>query len=143
MKKVFAGVRLKRLREERGLTQLALAQALEISPSYLNQIEKNLRPLTVQVLLRINAVFGVDVQLFSEGDEARMVADLREVFADPAGAEAVSVSEIREVVENMPALGRAVVALHRRYRNALERADAMAGELGLGSRGEASFRALM
>ena len=143
MKKVFAGVRLKRLREERGLTQLALAQALEISPSYLNQIEKNLRPLTVQVLLKINAVFGVDVQLFSEGDEGRMVADLREVFADPANGDSVSVSELREVVENMPALGRAVVALHRRYRNALERADAMAGELGLGSGGEATFRALM
>lgn len=143
MKKVFAGVRLKRLREERGLTQLALAQALEVSPSYLNQIEKNLRPLTVQVLLKINAVFGVDVQLFSEGDEARMIADLREVFADPANGDSVSVSELREVVENMPALGRAVVALHRRYRNALERADAMAGELGLGSGGEATFRSLM
>ena len=143
MKKVFAGVRVRRLREERGLTQLALAQALGLSPSYLNQIEKNLRPLTVQVLLKINAIFGVDVQLFSEGDEARMIADLREVFVDPVNGETVSISEIREIASNMPALGRAVVALHRRYRHVLERTDAMAGELGLGSGGMATSRTLM
>ena len=38
--------------------------ALEISPSYLNQIERNQRSLTVPVLLRLNAAFGLDVQLF-------------------------------------------------------------------------------
>ena len=71
MKKAFMGVRLKRLREERGLTQIALARALELSPSYLNQLERNQRPLTVPVLLKLNAVLGVDVQRFSEVDEAR------------------------------------------------------------------------
>lgn len=143
MKKVFVGVRLKRLREERGLTQIALAEALGLSPSYLNQLEKNQRPLTVPVLLKINQVFGVDVQLFSEGDEARLISDLREVFADPANGEAISLSEIREVASGMPALGRAVTALHRRYRLALERADAIAGELGLGSGGVATLAAPM
>ncbi|MFG1430566.1 short-chain fatty acyl-CoA regulator family protein [Xanthobacter sp. V2C-8] len=143
MKKTFVGVRLKRLREERGLTQAALAQALGLSASYLNQLEKNQRPLTVPVLLKINAIFGVDVQLFSEGDEGRLVADLREVFADPLNGEQVSLAELKEVASAMPALGRAVVALHRRWRHALERADAMAGELGLGSGGIAAPAALM
>lgn len=63
MTKTFVGVRLKRLREERGLTQLALAQALGLSASYLNQLEKNQRPLTVPVLLKINEIFGVDAAL--------------------------------------------------------------------------------
>ena len=76
MRKAFMGVRLKRLREERGLTQVALARALELSPSYLNQLEKNQRPLTVPILLKINAVFGVDVQLFSEDEEARLIAEI-------------------------------------------------------------------
>lgn len=143
MKKTFVGVRLKRLREERGLTQAALAQALGLSASYLNQLEKNQRPLTVPVLLKINAIFGVDVQLFSEGDEGRLVADLREVFADPLNGEQVSLAEMKEVASAMPALGRAVAALHRRWRHALERADAMAGELGLGSGGIAAPAALM
>lgn len=143
MKKSFVGIPLKRLREERGLTQLALAQALGLSSSYLNQLERNQRPLTVPVLLKINEIFGVDVQLFSEGDGARLIADLREVFADPSSSETVSLAELKEVAASMPAVGRAVVALHRRWRHALERADAMAGELGLGSGGVATLAAPM
>ena len=80
---VFDQIRRRRLREERGLTQLALAKALELSPSYVNQLEKNQRPLTVPILLKINAVFGVDVQMFSDDDEARLIADLRDVLAEP------------------------------------------------------------
>ncbi|MGH6626383.1 MAG: helix-turn-helix domain-containing protein, partial [Burkholderiaceae bacterium] len=38
MHKTFMGVRLRTLREQRGLTQAALAQALKLSPSYLNQL---------------------------------------------------------------------------------------------------------
>lgn len=130
MKKIFMGVRLRRLREERGLTQLALAQALDISPSYINQLEKNQRPLTVPVLLKINSVFGIDVQLFSEDDEARLIADLREAFSDPAAGESVAVAEIRELASNMPAVGRALISLHHRYRDAVDRSEAMAARLG-------------
>lgn len=44
MKKTFMGIRLRRFREERGLTQVALARALELSPSYLNQLEQKSAP---------------------------------------------------------------------------------------------------
>lgn len=131
------GVRLRRLREERGMTQLALAHALELSPSYLNQLEQNQRPLTVPVLLKINAVFGVDVQLFSEDDEARLIADLREALSDTSSGETVSLAEIRELAANMPALGRTLVALNQRYRETLERAEALAARLG-GARNEST-----
>ncbi len=43
MKKIFMGVKLRSLRAERGLSQTALAQALDLSPSYLNQIEHDVR----------------------------------------------------------------------------------------------------
>ncbi len=68
MKKIFMGVKLRSLRAERGLSQTALAQALDLSPSYLNQIEQNQRPLTVQVLLKLHRALGVDIQQFSEDD---------------------------------------------------------------------------
>ncbi len=143
MKKTFVGVQLKRLREERGLTQIALAQSLGLSASYLNQLEKNQRPLTVPVLLKINEIFGVDVQLFSDGEEGRLVADLREVFNDPLNSETISVAELKEIAASMPAVGRAVVALNQRWRHVRERADAMAAELGLGSGGVPTTASLM
>lgn len=126
MAKAFMGVRLQRLREERGLTQTALARILEISPSYLNQLERNQRPLTVPLLLRINAAFGVDVQIFSEDEEARLVADLREALTETGTGESVAMVEIKALATNMPAVGRALVALHRRGRGLAERLDALA-----------------
>jgi XRE family transcriptional regulator, fatty acid utilization regulator len=130
MKKAFMGVRLKRLREQRRMTQQALASAIGVSLSYLNQIENNQRPLTVPVLLKLNAAFGVDVQLFSEDDEARLIADLKEALADPVIGEAIAMAELRELAANMPAVGRALVALHRRYRRAVEQSAALAARLG-------------
>lgn len=142
MRKAFMGGRLKRFREERGLTQLALAQALDLSASYVNQLEKNQRPLTVPLLLRINATFGVDVQLFSEDGEARLLADLKDVFADPILTERAAPSELREIVADMPSIGHALVSLHRRYRDAAERVDAMVAALGLGEDGAPSSTSL-
>ncbi len=134
------GVRLRRLREERGITQAALAQALTISTSYLSQLEQNQRPLTVPVLLRLNAVFGVDVQLFSEDDGARLITDLREALSEGAQAETISVAEMRELATNMPAVARTLVALHRKNREGVERAEAMAARLGDEWMGDAPAR---
>uniref|UniRef100_A0A9E7ZXE6 Helix-turn-helix domain-containing protein n=1 Tax=Bosea sp. NBC_00436 TaxID=2969620 RepID=A0A9E7ZXE6_9HYPH len=130
MKKAFMGVRIKRLREERRLTQQALASALGLSLSYLNQLENNQRPLTVPVLLRLNSAFGVDVQLFSDDDEARLIGDLREALTDPGIGEQIATAELRELASNMPAVGRALVTLHRRYRGALEQSAALALRMG-------------
>ena len=124
------GVRLRRLREERGMTQAALAAALDISTSYLSQLEQNQRPLTVPVLLRLNAAFGVDVQLFSEEEEGRLITDLREALSDGAQGAPIATAELRALATDMPAVGRALVALHRRYRDAVESSEAMAAQLG-------------
>jgi len=133
MKKVFTGVRVRRLREEKGLTQAALARLLEISPSYLNQIEQNQRPLTVPVLLRISSVLGVDVQRFSDDDEGRLVAELSDVLGDAGLAvtgEKVAMSEIRELAAQMPAVARALLTLDRRRREAEERLSVYAARFG-------------
>lgn len=130
MKKPYIGVRLRRLREERGMTQASLAAALDLSTSYLNQLERNQRPLTVPVLLRINAVFGVDVQFFSEDQEARLLLDLRDALSETHSEPPVSQAEIRELASGMPAVGRAFVSLYRRHREAIERGEAMAALLG-------------
>src|SRR3990167_1090212 len=128
MRKTFMGVQLRRLREERGLTQVALSRTLGLSASYLNQIEQNQRPLTVPVLLKISAALGVDVQRFSDDEEARLISGLNEVLADQspggAGQEQVSLAEIRELAASMPAVARTLIGMHGRYRQALERPPA-------------------
>ena len=130
MKKTFMGVKLRTLRAERGLSQIALAHTLGLSPSYLNQLEQNQRPLTVSVLLKLHKALGVDVQQFSEDDESRLMAGLREALAD--AEEPVGWPELQEVAAQMPALGRAVLALHRRHLEAMERLEAMVYDCGCG-----------
>jgi predicted transcriptional regulator/transcriptional regulator with XRE-family HTH domain len=114
--KTFVGTRVRQLRGERGFSQAALAQMLEISPSYLNQIEHDVRPLTVPVLLRITEVFGVDATFFASQDDTRLVAELREVTMDRDLGVDVDVAEIADIVSAHPSLAQAVVNLHRRYR---------------------------
>ncbi|MGB8501944.1 acetate metabolism transcriptional regulator RamB [Mycobacterium sp.] len=116
MPKTFVGSRVRQLRSERGFSQAALAQMLEISPSYLNQIEHDVRPLTVAVLLRITEVFGVDATFFAPQDDTRLVAELREVTMDRDLDIDVHVAEVADMVSAHPALARAMVNLHRRYR---------------------------
>ncbi len=116
MPKTFVGARVRQLRSERGFSQAALAQMLEISPSYLNQIEHDVRPLTVAVLLRITEVFGVDTTFFASQDDTRLMAELREVMFDRDLDAEVDAAEIAEIVAAHPNIARAMVHLHRRYR---------------------------
>ncbi|AHC24031.1 MULTISPECIES: acetate metabolism transcriptional regulator RamB [Mycobacteriaceae] len=116
MAKTFVGSRIRQLRRERGFSQAALAQMLDISPSYLNQIEHDVRPLTVSVLLRITEVFGVDAGFFASQDDTRLVAELREVTLDRDVDIDIDAGELADVVSAHPAIARAMVNLHQRYR---------------------------
>jgi predicted transcriptional regulator/transcriptional regulator with XRE-family HTH domain len=123
------GVRIRRLREERGLTQRALAKMMGISPSYVNQLESNRRPVTASVLLKLADALGVDLTEFSAGPADRLSVQLRDVLADAALGEQVSDAEIRELAAAMPAVGRVLVDLHRRYRHNLEITEALAARV--------------
>ena len=48
--KILVGHKLRRFRKTIALSQTAMADALKISPSYLNLLEHNQRPLTVGLL---------------------------------------------------------------------------------------------
>jgi XRE family transcriptional regulator, fatty acid utilization regulator len=113
MAKTFAGARLRRLREEQGLTQAALARVLGLSTSYVNQLENDQRPITVPVLLTITERFGLPAQYFAPDSDARLVSDLREVLAEGSATAA----QIEELVARMPAVGQTLVNLHRRLHD--------------------------
>ncbi len=133
MTRARVGVRLRRFREERGLTQAALAKALSLSPSYVNQIESNQRPLTTSVLTRLAEVYGVDVQEFSSDESDRLVAQLRDVMIDASRSEPISNAELRELAEAMPAIARYLVEIHGRYRHAREANETITGQIDAGA----------
>ena len=60
--KLFAGHAVRRIRRANGLTQVAMAEALEISASYLNLMERNQRPLTAATMLRLAQRFDFDAR---------------------------------------------------------------------------------
>jgi predicted transcriptional regulator/DNA-binding XRE family transcriptional regulator len=114
--KIFAGPRVRRIRNGLGLTQTAMAEALAISPSYLNLIERNQRPLTVQLLLKLAAAYKVDLDEL-RGSGGDVAGGLREVFADPLLAgEVPGDQELVEVSEAAPNAAAGVVKLYRAYR---------------------------
>lgn len=119
--KIFAGPRIRRIRTARGLTQTAMAAGLGISPSYLNLIERNQRPLTVQLILRLASVYDVEPEeLQAEGTAS--IAALREVFADPLLAgELPGDQELVEIADAAPNASAAVIKLYRAYREQAER----------------------
>ncbi|CAC44331.1 MULTISPECIES: short-chain fatty acyl-CoA regulator family protein [Streptomyces] len=121
MSKTYAGARLRRLREERRLSQAALARVLGISPSYLNQMEHDSRPLTVPVLLRLTETLGVDAAFFSERDTARLLADLREALTGELAVARVSASDLAELASRMPAVAQVLIDLGRRNQLLSER----------------------
>jgi len=111
-----AGPRLRRLREEQGLTQAAFAASLGLSSSYLNQLEKGGRPVTSSVLTKITEQYGVDSSFFASDSDTRLIAALTEVLADPQIATEVPAGEIVELVRAHPDLARAFAALYQRDR---------------------------
>ena len=115
-RKLFLGGRLKRLRRDLGSTQTQMAKDLGLSPSYLNHIERNQRPVTAQLLLKLAQTYDLDLRSFTGDPEGGGEADLQEVFADPLFSElAIPRHEVNELVENAPTAAEAIVRLYRAY----------------------------
>jgi transcriptional regulator with XRE-family HTH domain len=59
------GAKVRALRRREGLSQVQLADKIGISPSYLNLIENNRRPLPANLLIKLAQLFSVDVHSFA------------------------------------------------------------------------------
>lgn len=101
--------------------QAELARVLAISPSYLNQMEHDSRPLTVPVLLRLTEAFGIDPGFFSERDTSRLLADLRDALSDEVAAGRVTGSDLADLASRVPAVATLLVDLGRRNQRLTER----------------------
>ncbi|HEX6160053.1 MAG TPA: short-chain fatty acyl-CoA regulator family protein [Thermoanaerobaculia bacterium] len=123
------GTKVRALRRREQLTQTQLAQKLDISPSYLNLIEHNQRPLPAHLLVKLAQTLKVDLGSFADDSHGRLAADLQEVFGDPLFEEhTLTTNEVREIAEN-PAAARAVIALFHAYRASSESMRDLASQL--------------
>ncbi|MEO8115862.1 MAG: short-chain fatty acyl-CoA regulator family protein [Phenylobacterium sp.] len=115
-RKLFLGARMKRLRRELALTQTRMAEDLGISPSYLNLLERNQRPVTAQVLLRLAETYDLDLKSLSSDPESASATGLAEVFSDQMFRDlGVPRHEIAEVAESAPGVSEAIVRLYRAH----------------------------
>jgi len=127
-RKLFLGARLKRLRRERGLNQSQMAEQLGVSGSYLNHLERNQRPVTAGILLRLAEAFDVDVKAFAAETGEGGATQLGEIFSDPMLADlSISRYELVELADNAPAvaegIARLYTALRERQRHGEEEPD--------------------
>lgn len=85
--KLYAGHAVRRIRRANGLTQAGMAEALGVSPSYLNLIERNQRPLTAALLLKLAERYDFDPRTLTGATPGGGVEAIRRRLADPIFAD--------------------------------------------------------
>lgn len=103
MAKIYAGARIRALRTGLDLTQVEMARQLNMSTSYLNQLENDQRPITATVLMSLISTFNVDATYFSPDRDARHIADLSAMYP------AVPVEQWRDLIARYPDVAQALI----------------------------------
>jgi XRE family transcriptional regulator, fatty acid utilization regulator len=118
-KKLFVGPRFRRIRQQLNLSQTQIAEGLGISPSYINLIERNQRPVTAQILLRLAEAYDLDLRDLATADEDRFFAELNEIFSDPLFRQIdLPKQELRDLAELCPGVTHALQRLYAAYTEA-------------------------
>ncbi len=120
-KKIFAGAKIRRLRHHHALTQGQLASHLDVSTSYVNQIENNQRPLTAALMLALAEKFNLDLSELMSDKSDRLLIDLREAFADPVfGDTPPSLHDLKNLSANSPDMAHAMLKVYAAYKKSTE-----------------------
>jgi predicted transcriptional regulator/DNA-binding XRE family transcriptional regulator len=110
---LLAGTAIRRLRRREGLTQAAMAARLSISPSYLNLLERNQRPLSARLVVQLAEQFDFDPRSLRQDEAVGGIDGLRRRLADERFADlAIDRDEIAEWLSAAP---QAALAFARLY----------------------------
>ena len=113
---LYLGPRLRRLRRELGLTQQGMAADLEISASYVALLERNQRPVTADLLLRLARTYRLDVSELAGEDSAEDARRVGEVLRDPLLADIdLPALEVADLATSFPGVTEALLRLHGAY----------------------------
>lgn len=127
---VFMGPRIRRLRRDLGLTQVGMAEDLDVSPSYIALIEGNQRPVTASMLLKLAEIYRTDIASLARGSADDFNAQVTATFKSPLFADLdLSPLEIQDFASTFPATAEAVIRLYTAYQEGqLALADQTGGE---------------
>ena len=113
---LYLGPRIKRLRRELGLTQQVMADDLGISASYIALLERNQRPLTADLLLRLARTYKLDVRDLAAEDGQDYAARIADVLRDPIFADIdLPPLEVADLATSFPGVSEALLRLHGAY----------------------------
>ncbi len=116
-KATYLGPRIRRLRRDMGLTQADMAADLEISPSYIALMERNQRPVTAEILLRLAKAYKIDFSTFHEGAGPDTAARVQAVLRDPLLADIeFGALEVADIAHSFPGFAEALLRLHTAYK---------------------------
>jgi predicted transcriptional regulator/transcriptional regulator with XRE-family HTH domain len=114
--RLYVGPSLRRIRRDRGLTQSDMAADLDVSPSYIALLERNHRPLSAELLLRLAQTYQIDMSALADTGTDDAVR-LQTVLKDPLFADIELPSlETTDVVTNFPGIAEAFLRLYTAYR---------------------------
>ena len=127
--KLFLGHRLRRLRRDHELSQTDMAASLGISPSYLNHLERNQRPVTAGLLLKLAEGYEVDIRAFAaDGGHRTGPDELAEIFSDVLLNDlGVPRYELAELANNAPSVADAIARLYAALKEAGREGGVAAG----------------
>lgn len=113
---LYLGPRLRRLRRELGLTQQTMADDLGISASYVALLERNQRPLTADLLLRLARAYRLDVAEIAAEDSQDYARRIADVLQDPIFADIdLPPLEVADLASSFPGVSEALLRLHGAY----------------------------
>lgn len=136
IRSVFMGPRLRRLRRELGLTQADMAADLDISAPYVALLERNQRPVTADMLLRLARTYKIDLANLAGDGGAEHTARMQAVLKEPMFADIdIPPLEISDIAIGYPGLAEAFLRLYTAYR---EEQLALADRKGPGLTGPGS-----
>src|SRR5689334_193384 len=134
------GQRLRELRLSRELSQADFARQLEISPAYLNLLEKGRRTMQFPLLLRALDVLGVELERFMASATDRHPEDVLAHLLDDPLAKTLSLEEADVArMRAEPRVATTIAALFHLYKNARAQLDVALTKLQAGAPAPAGY----
>lgn len=95
-----------------------MATDIGISPSYIALMERNQRPVTAEVLIRLAKAYTIDLSTLMEDKGPSLIGGLKAAMKDPIFADIeVSPIELADVLSNFPGFTEAMLRLYTAYKS--------------------------